>query len=304
MLNRVIRWFEIEPVGTLLSYDPDAMRRFVYAGALTTPKRTRYATCRVCKASRAVQVYGWGEHSVRCEQCGGLVDFGIEFESVKVRSNWLPDALAIQFDAASPSATPVIDGRLWRLNPSDTKATAVYLLRSSLSLDVAPVIATLNREPEERRRLVIVTSPLRTMPKSTAELAFLPLDEVAHMEVEGIRLDVRRLLPHLVEQAPLWFELPPPFTTLLLGGESLPLRRGQSAFMRLLAEAHTAGVKKSSWRGLLKRAGYKGDYSSLSQLFPDDAFRFIGTSKDDVWIRKAPLPQSQTGPPRRRKSIK
>lgn len=296
MLNRVIRWFELEPVGTLLSYDPDAMAPFVKAGALTGPKRTRYADCRVCKASVPVQVYSWGEHLVRCARCGGQVDFDMEFHSVTAKLPWLADSLAAQIDASLQPAVNLIENRLWRLSEAASATTAVYLLRATLTLDVAPILTALNADFDDGRRLVITTSPFRDMPDPTAETTFVPLDEVAHMEPEGIRLQTRSLLPHLLNQAPLWFELPPPFNRLTLGGETLALRRRQPEFMRHLKLAHAAGQKKTSWRALLKRAGYPAVYTSLAQVFPNEIFRFIDTSKDDVWVRKVPLPKSRAGP--------
>lgn len=302
MLKRVIHWFELEPVGTLLSYDHGAMSRFVQAGALTDPKRTRYANCRVCKSSLPIQVQSWGEHLVRCTLCGGEVDFGIEFQSVSAKLSWLPNSLAAQIDSSLNPAVTLIENRLWRLSEATSATTAVYLLRSTINLDLEPILAALNADFDDGRRLILTTSPFRNMPEPTAETTFLPLDEVAHMEPEGIRLDARSLLPQLIDQVPLWFELPPPYNRLTLAGETLPLRRRQPDFMRLLRLAHAAGQKKASWRALLRRAGYRDVYTSLAQVFPDEVFRFIETSKDDVWIRKAPLPKSRAGPHRQRKN--
>ncbi|MBT2746200.1 MULTISPECIES: hypothetical protein [unclassified Lysobacter] len=302
MLNRVIHWFELEPVGALLSYDHDAMWPFVQAGALTDPKRTRYAECRVCKARESIQVYTWGEHLVRCKRCAGEVEFGLEFTSVSPRPAWLADSLARQIDGSTEPANELIAGRLWRLTRRLSSSPSVYLLRSSLSLDPSPIIDALNDDCENGRRLVISTSLFRSMPVAAPTLTFLPLDEVAHMEMEGIRLDTRNLLPHLTDQIPLWFELSPPHNRLTIGSETLSLRRRQPEFMRLLKLAHASGAKTASWRALLQRAGYNATYTSLAQVFPSSVFRFIDTSKDDVWIRKSVLPLSRAGPDRQKQS--
>lgn len=308
MLNRVIHWFEIGPVGTLLPYDNDAMEPFVVVGMLTEPKRTRHVECRSCKLRKSLQIGVWDERTVRCIRCAGVVKLGTEYLSVSIVESWLPASLARQVEDLDALPETLIEGRLWRLSRADASRTCVYLLRTALHPELAPILQVLERDSGTRRRVVITSSPLASPPNGDPNQTFVALNTISHMDVEGIRLDTDKFLHLLREDATLWFDLPPPYNRLTLGGESLELRRNQREFMRLLKEAHASGQATTSWRALVERAGYDTDYNytSMWQLFSKNASRFIAWSKGEVWIRRAPEPRSATpraGPPRRKKDI-
>ncbi|MET4727955.1 hypothetical protein ABIE09_001762 [Lysobacter enzymogenes] len=306
MLNRVIHWFEIGPVGTLLPYDIDAMEPFVVAGMLTEPKRTRHVECRSCKLRKSMQIGFWDERSVRCSRCSGVVQLGTEYLSVSVVEDWLPASLARQVEDLEARSVTLIEGRLWRLTRADAPRTCVYLLRTALHSELAPFLEVFERDSGPRRRVVITSSPLAAPPTGDPNQTFVALNEISHMDVEGIRLDIDKFLHLLREDAALWFDLPPPYNRLTLGGETLELRRNQRVFMRLLKEAHASGQATTSWRALIERAGYDSDYNytSMWQLFSKNASRFIAWSKGEVWIRRAPEPKSsapRAGPSRTKK---
>ncbi|QQQ01004.1 hypothetical protein [Lysobacter enzymogenes] len=299
MLDRFISWFEIEPASALLPYDGWAMSKFVDLGALTPPRRTRQVLCHACGDQHPRQLPLWADPEVTCGTCGSKqVELISDHMSVQIRLPWLPSTFARLL--SGPTAVPMelIPERLWRLTTTTTSAgrAPVYLLRSGWHIDQLGIKAVLGQE-ESARQILITSSLLLNDQISTSHRIVIPMDEAIRIETEGIQLNHRRLGTVVTAPLPLWFTLEPPYNRLILGGETLVLRRKQKRFMRLLKEKHAIGFPSFDWRELAEECKYSRQITSLSQIFSDEVRRFIDSGHGHVWIRKEAVPRVIDAPP-------
>lgn len=297
MLYRYLSWFESEPVGALLPYDGEAMSNFVTLGALSDIQRTRQITCLDCGHEFALQLFMWQERDVKCVACGGRVKFTTEYMSTQIKLDWLAQVLTRRLGGPDELPHTLVESRLWRLANAATSAgdVPVYLFRAGWHVPLPPIVSKLQEE-STGRQIVLSSSPLINEKLADTNRTIFAIDEVARMETEGVWLDLRRLGDALTAPYPLWFDLDPSNDRLTIGTEVLVLRRNQKEFMRLLAAAHESGHPSVNWKNLMRQARYDANYTSLTQAFPPELFRFIDTAKGDVWIRKEALPRARAGP--------
>jgi len=305
VLKYYLGLFEADPAERLMSArGAEYMADLAALGTLTAPKRTRRVRCRVCAYQGPRQITEIEEFVLRCQACGGDVEWqGSPYQSVRMRHQWLPEALNAQLGGDAHEPVEILKNRVWRLVDVESSRgpVPVVLVRCGWSADYQQISAAIRRIT--RHRVLVLTTAREPDKIEGPQRWVVPLTSIATLDAQGLWVDRERLAERYLRghaatrkiagqpSAPpaadgLWFELAPDRSWLRVKDRVLRLSGKQRAFVASIAQAHKRKHSHKHFSDALTEAGYEGHIRSLQQISTRPEFReFIGMANGLVWIR-------------------